>query len=65
VHLDKWPVAGEVDENVLEQMDRVRKIVEMGLAARAEAGIKIRQPLAKQKLLITNYELQMIGAWWN
>ncbi|MCX6741063.1 MAG: DUF5915 domain-containing protein, partial [Candidatus Parcubacteria bacterium] len=48
VHLQAWP---EVKENlivrkVLSEMELVRKIVEAGLAARAAAGMKIRQPLA-------------------
>ena len=43
-------------KNLLEEMAVVRKIVELGLAKRDEAGIKVRQPLAK--LRITNYELQ-------
>ena len=46
VHLEKWPEAGKIDEKAIEQMDQVRKIVELGLAKRAEAGMKIRQPLA-------------------
>ena len=36
-------------------MDLVRKIVELGLAKRAEAKIKVRQPL--QKLQATSYKL--------
>jgi isoleucyl-tRNA synthetase len=57
VHLEKWPEASEVDVLVIEQMDKVRKIVELGLAARAEAGLKIRQPLASA--IIKNYELKI------
>ncbi len=47
VHLEAWPeVDGElVDEKVLTDMALVRKVVELGLAARAEAGIKVKQPL--------------------
>ncbi len=47
VHLELWPEAAidSADERVLGDMDRVRKIVELGLAARAEKGLKIRQPL--------------------
>ncbi len=46
VHHEDWPVAGEKDSAITEQMETARKIVEMGLAARAEAKLKIRQPLA-------------------
>lgn len=45
VHLEDWPEPGKVDEKVLEQMNIARTVVELGLAARAEAGIKIKQPL--------------------
>ena len=46
VHLESWPKAEKVDEKVIEKMSQVRKAVEMGLAKRAEVGMKIRQPLA-------------------
>ncbi|MAF13655.1 MAG: isoleucine--tRNA ligase [Parcubacteria group bacterium] len=47
VHLEDWPEADKkyIDKKLIEQMDLVRKIAEKGLAARAEAGLKIRQPL--------------------
>jgi len=47
VHLEDWPETEErlIDNEVLEEMDLARKIVEAGLAARAEAGVKVRQPL--------------------
>ncbi|MAF26115.1 isoleucine--tRNA ligase [bacterium] len=47
VHLDNWPVANKklIDSKLLDQMELVHDIVERGLAARAEAGVKIRQPL--------------------
>jgi isoleucyl-tRNA synthetase len=48
VHLETWNELGVLDEtevNVLLQMSLVRKIVELGLAARDEAGVKIRQML--------------------
>jgi isoleucyl-tRNA synthetase len=46
VHLSDWPEAGEVDAELLTQMERTRLVVTDGLAARAEAKIKVRQPLA-------------------
>ena len=45
-----------IDESILIEMALARKIVELGLAKRDEAGIKVRQPLAE--LRITNYELR-------
>jgi isoleucyl-tRNA synthetase len=48
VHLEEWP-AGAVDINsdIIEEMNVARKIAELGLAKRDEAGIKIRQMLGK------------------
>ena len=63
VHLESWPEVNDhllgkktlqsaslnstKDEEVLEKMALVRKIVELGLAQRDAAGIKIRQMLAQ------------------
>jgi len=45
VHLEKWPDSENYDQNIIEQMKLARKIVEAGLSKRADAGMKIRQPL--------------------
>ena len=45
VHLRAWPVCENYDAGVLEDMQVVRKIVEVGLAFRAKEGKKVRQPL--------------------
>lgn len=47
VHLSSWPTLGEKDEyeSVLKIMQRVRDLVSEGLQLRADAGIKVRQPL--------------------
>jgi isoleucyl-tRNA synthetase len=50
VHLSDWPEAGEVDTALLAQMAHVRQAVTDGLSLRAEAGIKVRQPLASARL---------------
>jgi isoleucyl-tRNA synthetase len=57
VHLEAWPVVDEkmIDEKVLADMAVARKVVEMGLALRAEAGVKVRQPLSQ--LAINNEQL--------
>ncbi|MCE9628421.1 MAG: class I tRNA ligase family protein [Candidatus Vogelbacteria bacterium] len=47
VHLTDWPVATSFDEVVIADMAEARIIVEQGLRLRAEAGIKVRQPLAQ------------------
>jgi isoleucyl-tRNA synthetase len=60
VHLEVWPLYDDPiekeDMEILKQMEEVRKIVELGLAKRDEAGIKVRQVL--NQLTITNYELR-------
>jgi isoleucyl-tRNA synthetase len=55
VHLEDWPEFEKklIDEKVLNQMETAQKIVEAGLAARASAGIKIRQPLASYSTTLT------------
>lgn len=52
VHLLDWPEAGEIDEEIINEMGRVRGIITDGLALRmrrseTEEQIKVRQPLSK------------------
>ena len=46
VHLLDWPQAGHINERVLKEMSYTREVITSGLAERAAAGIKVRQPLA-------------------
>ncbi len=61
VHLSDWPKQSLLVSNqqpeLIEEMELVRKICELGHAKRKEAKMKVRQPL--QKLQITNYKLQI------
>lgn len=50
VHLSDWPEAGVVNGDLILQMKEAREIVTIGLAQRAAAGIKVRQPLLECKL---------------
>ena len=50
IHLDAWPQPLAVDEPLLTTMATVRSYVNEGLAQRAAAGIKVRQPLARATL---------------
>jgi len=53
VHLKEWPAVAEAmagKPEILEEMEQVRKIVELGLAERDKAGIKVRQPIASLKI---------------
>jgi len=47
VHLLDWPKPGHIDELSLQKMELLRNVINLGLSARAQAKIKIRQPLAK------------------
>jgi isoleucyl-tRNA synthetase len=49
VHLEKWPKISKLkkdDQELLKNMQMVRKIVELGLSERALEGVRVRQPLA-------------------
>ncbi len=46
VHLESWPVAQEVRENVIEEMKKVRDVVSKGLDVRVKNAVKVRQPLS-------------------
>jgi len=46
VHLSDWPKAGGVNATLLDEMTKARESITVGLAQRAEAKVKVRQPLA-------------------
>ncbi len=50
VHLCDWPMSGQTNGTILAEMSTVRELITKGLAARAEAGIRVRQPLALAKV---------------
>lgn len=52
VHLLDWPASGQVNTIVLNEMQHVRELITEGLAQRATAGIKVRQPLASAKVVL-------------
>ncbi len=49
VHLASWPEADAalVDDELSDQMALVRRLVELGRAARATSGVRTRQPLGR------------------
>ena len=47
VHLENWPIFNEPNYADLASMAEVRRVVSLALEARAKAGLKVRQPLAK------------------
>ncbi|MDR0417150.1 MAG: class I tRNA ligase family protein, partial [Propionibacteriaceae bacterium] len=61
VHLASWPVADPelVDADLDAAMELTRRLVELGRAARSEARVKIRQPLARA--LVSSSALARLG----
>jgi isoleucyl-tRNA synthetase len=59
VHLASWPrIGGElVDERLASDMALVRRLVDLGRAARAESKTKTRQPLARALVSASGWEL--------
>lgn len=47
VHLEEWPEVEKklVHEKAIEEMAVARKVVEMGMSLRKDAGVRVRQPL--------------------
>jgi isoleucyl-tRNA synthetase len=62
VHLEEWPTARDSDKKTLDDMSLIRQVVELGLAKRDEAGIKVRQPLASMTVRGVGSELED-GMW--
>ncbi len=50
VHLLDWPKPGHTNELLLREMQHTREAITAGLADRAKAGIKVRQPLTSVKI---------------
>ncbi len=52
VHLCDWPKSDKqfINRKLEDQMNLIREITAKGLALRAEAGIKVRQPLSELKI---------------
>ncbi len=55
VHLTDFPLANEakIDDRLSGEVSLAMKIASLGRAARAKAGIKVRQPLAKAIITLT------------
>jgi isoleucyl-tRNA synthetase len=58
VHLAAWPVAQQdlLDEQLPGAVDLSRRLVELGRAARADAKVKVRQPLRRALVPTAAYE---------
>lgn len=60
VHLENWPAPGGTNDTVLKQMGRVREVISDGLAQRAAAGIKVRQPLRSVKIGLSDLSPELL-----
>jgi len=56
VHLCDFPVPGPRDAELEQAMDVARQTVRLGLAARAQAKVKVRQPLRAAVIVATGRE---------
>ena len=56
VHLQDWPVSDEslVDEELMADMELAIKVSSLGRSARSTSGIKLRQPLAKAAVVVSD-----------
>jgi isoleucyl-tRNA synthetase len=61
VHLTDWPMAGKINQKLLKEMAFAREVVAEGLASRAAAKIKVRQPLSE----LSYYHEQELSAEMN
>jgi isoleucyl-tRNA synthetase len=61
VHLSAFPEPGERDEELEWQMQVARDAVELGRAARAQAKVKVRQPLPEAVVVAADRERTAIG----
>jgi len=50
VHLRDWPAVGHIDQLALDDMAKVRELINQGLSQRAAGKVKVRQPLSEVKL---------------
>jgi isoleucyl-tRNA synthetase len=62
VHLASWPEwdAALIDESAMRDMSTLMRIVELGRATRAMAGVKTRQPLPQMLVRVQN-EAELLG----
>ncbi len=58
VHLSDWPAhdPAAIDDRLAAQMALVRRLVELGRAARAQSEIRTRQPLSRALVAATGWE---------
>ncbi|MGH7238665.1 MAG: isoleucine--tRNA ligase, partial [Candidatus Saccharimonadales bacterium] len=60
IHLLDWLVAGKIDARIIEDMASVRELITQGLAQRAGAGVKVRQPIASSSITLP-FDIRSVG----
>ena len=59
VHLCDYPLHDEslIDQDIIQKVDSLKRVVELGRSARNQSKVKIRQPLSKVSYAIENDEM--------
>ncbi len=67
VHLVDWPQADEskVDNALMDEMRLVMRLVSLGHSARNEAGVKVRQPLARVSYSVPGTQSGVVHSYAN
>jgi isoleucyl-tRNA synthetase len=60
VHLEDYPIAGKIDEELLLNMTKLRDLCSLGLAIRSEHNLPVRQPLSKVLTTLKDTQLQEV-----
>ncbi len=56
VHLNNWPVISVFDQQLLDEMQKIREVVTLALDLRQKSGTKVRQPLSLLKIKNGKFE---------
>lgn len=59
VHLAEWSEVREYRQSILDEMEAVRSLVEIGLSLRKEQNLKVRQPLAELQYTISTEDMNL------
>ncbi|MBT3390805.1 MAG: isoleucine--tRNA ligase [Chloroflexi bacterium] len=61
VHHTDWPDVDQaaIDEKLIYEMDLARRLASLGLSARGDAGIKVRQPLSKMLAYVSEGQAEL------
>ncbi len=67
VHHNDWPVADKtsINKELTANMALVIKVCSLGRSARSKAGIKLRQPLSRAKIVAAKHMLQQLKKFQN